>query len=370
MLFIMLVLVSTSVSTVEAQEARPKRPMKIIYFEAGPYHDYSMNLLALAKGLAELGLIRNGNAPTPVDGAAGGTWKWLSENAGGNDLSFLADGFYSADWDDDRQLEMKEEVLGRIEKGEVDLVLAMGTVAGQLMITNEHGAFVLSITATDPMAAGITKTPERSGLGHVHVQVQEGRIERQLSMFHNAFGFKTLGVPYDITPEGQATMGISTIGKVAADKGFKVNSCMANLEINDRDKSYQYLVDCLERLSRQSDAIYLTVTNAMDENRMEGILAPMIANKRPTFSQKGSSETKRGVLMSMAEDDFISSGRFEAQVISEILAGRNPGEINQIYLPPLTMALNFKMATLIGWDPPFETLAATNELYVTMGEGQ
>ncbi|MDR2387951.1 MAG: ABC transporter substrate-binding protein, partial [Deltaproteobacteria bacterium] len=153
-------------------------------------------------------------------------------------------------------------------------------------------------------------------------------------------------------------------------KGFTIKSCKAELEISDRDLGYENLLDCLERLSRDSDAIYLTVSNAMDEDRMSGILAPMIANKLPTFSQKGPSETKLGVLMSLAENDFISSGRFEAQVINEILSGRRPSKINQIYMPPLTMALNFKMATMIGWDPPFETLATVDELFTTMGDGE
>jgi hypothetical protein len=70
--------------------------------------------------------------------------------------------------------------------------------------------------------------------------------------------------------------------------------------------------------------------------------------------------------MSLAEEDFMSSGRFEAEVIREILAGRRPGEINQIYVAPLTMALNIKMAMAIGWDPPFKVLAAVDELYTTM----
>ena len=228
------------------------------------------------------------------------------------------------------------------------------------MATDEHRTPTLSITATDPVAAGISKTAERSGLDHVHVQVEEGKIERQLSMFHNVFGFKTLGVPYDLTDEGLSAMGTATIERMAEKLGFEIRSCQAALEIPDYEAATLNLVGCLKTLSQESDAVYLTVSNAMRENRMAEILAPMIERSLPTFSQRGPVETRLGVLMSLAEDDFVNSGRFEAEVVCQVLSGRQPGSINQIYSAPLTMALNIKTAMAIGWNPPFEILAGVD----------
>jgi hypothetical protein len=74
--------------------------------------------------------------------------------------------------------------------------------------------------------------------------------------------------------------------------------------------------------------------------------------------------------MSLAEDDFISSGRFEAEVLREIVNGREPGSLPQIYVSPLTVALNYRTAKAIGWDPPFELLAVIDELYVDDWSGQ
>lgn len=380
------------------------RPWRVIYLQAGPYRDYLMNLVGLSSALKELNLVEkafpylNTEAKFPDDishdivlsipnhaytadrpkrpdplikeniepsqeADAAQLWTWLSKNAGGDRLIFLADGFYSADWDDVKLANIKVEIIQRLKRDEADMVIAMGTAASQAMICDDITKAVLSVSATDPIAAGLTKDKEFSGRDNVHVQVESGKLERQLTMFHNLFKFKTLGVPYDSTEEGRKTMGVETIEKVAQEKGFKIISCFTNLEIPDLEKSSANLTSCLKRLSEESEAIYLTVNNGMAPEGMANILAPIIAYGRPSFSQKGPVETRLGVLMSLAEDDFINSGRFEAKVIEQILLGQKPGNISQHYVAPLTLALNIKMAMIIGWDPPFEVLAAIDQLF-------
>jgi ABC-type uncharacterized transport system substrate-binding protein len=344
----------------------PVMRWRVAYVEAGPYYDYRMNLIGLAQGLEELGLIEDGQPPDEFLESSESVWRWLSESAGGARLSFGPDDFYSANWDYGKLLEAKNRVLAKAKAGEIDLILAFGTAASQSLATDEHQTPTLSITATDPVGAGISQTAFKSGLPHVHVQVQPGQLERQLSMFHNVFGFKTLGVPYDPAADGGSTMGLPTIERMAERLGFKMVSCPAELEISDRDAAFENLMVCLRRLSLESEAVYLTVSNGMVESRLGEILAPMIDKRLPTFSQRGPAEARQGVLMSLAEEDFRSSGRFEAEVVKEVLSGRQPEAIGQIFTAPLTMALNIKMAMAIGWDPPLKVLAAVNELYTTM----
>ncbi len=342
----------------------PARPWRVIYVEGGPYRDYHLTLAGLARGLKTLGLIDRGEVPV-VRGSEDTTevWNWLAENAGGPYLKFLPDGHYSAGWDETRRAAIKREVLARLARGEVDLILAFGTSAGEDLATNEHRTTVLSVSVTDPVAAGLTRSEGDSGLDHVHVQVEVGKIERQLTMFHKLFRFQRLGVPYDSSPGGQKTLGVRTIEQVARERGFEIVPCLAELEIPDREESFQNLLGCLEFLSRRSEAVYLTVNNGMQADRMDRLLAPLIKAGLPTFSQNGPAETRLGVLMSLAEDDFARSGLFEAEVVRELLRGRKPREISQIYVAPLTLALNLKMALAIGWNPPFEVLAAVDELY-------
>ena len=338
------------------------RPWRVAYLEGGPYRDFAMILAGLAKGLWELGIIEEGEMPAPAGKDARDLWGRLSQKAGGDKLIFLADGFYSGGWDDETFQEEGAGLIKRLQAGEIDLVLAMGTQASLLLAASDHRVPTLSISATDPVAAGISQTTERSGLDHLHVQVESGRIERQLAMFHNLICFSSLGVPLDSNVAGMATMGEQTIRRVAQERGFELVECRTDLETASAEARFENLVGCLKSLSQASEAVYLTVNQGMSDERMAEILAPMAAKGLPTFSQKGPAETRLGVLMSLAEDDFLTSGRFKAEVVRDVLKGRLPGEIPQLYLPPLTMALNFDTAVAIGWDPPFELLAVLDEI--------
>ncbi len=363
---LLLIVVFSAAPAAALEKPAPElaRPWRVIYVEGGPYRDYHLTLAGLARGLKTLGLIQRDEVPL-VRGSedTADMWRWLAENAGGPYLKFLPDGHYSAGWDETRRAAVKREVLARLARGEADLVLAFGTSAGEDLVTDEHHTPVLSISVTDPVAAGLSRSDRDSGRDHVHVQVEVGKIERQLAMFHKIFQFRRLGVPYDVTPGGQKTMGVSTIEKVARERGFEIVPCLAELEIADRDESFHNLLGCLEFLSRRGEAVYLTVNNGMQADRMDRLLAPLIAAELPTFSQNGPAETRLGVLMSLAEDDFARSGLFEAEVIRALLNGKKPREIPQVYVAPLTLALNLKMALAIGWNPPFEVLAAVDELY-------
>lgn len=348
----------------------PGGKWRVIYVEGGHYKDYYQVLGGIIHGLKHLGLIQYENPPRLVDGSedTAGLWTWLAENAQSDLLEFAADGYYSADWNDELRPRVKADILKRLKTaGDVDLILTFGTWAGQDLVTDEHQVPVMSITVTDPVAAGISSAASDSGLDHAHVQVELGRNERQIRIFHDIFKFRRLGLPYDTTLSGQDAMGISTIKYTAAELGIEVIPCETQLEIDDREQSFQNLLTCVKQLSTKSDAIYLTVNNGMQDDRMTEILAPIMKARIPSFSQNGSSETELGVLMSLGQDNYNDSGLFEAKAIEEIVGGKKPRAVGQIYEAPLTLALNLKMTLAIGWNPPFEVLIAMDEIYQNIG---
>ena len=53
-----------------------------------------------------------------------------------------------------------------------------------------------------------------------------------------------------------------------------------------------------------------------------------------------------------------------------MLNGTKPRDISQIFTGPLGMAINLKMAILIGWDPPLEVLAAVDRIYLELSNAQ
>lgn len=338
---------------------------RVIYVEGGPYTDYQQIFAGTVRGLAKLGLIANGDIPVPANSEnTREMWTWLCANAGGDRMEFLPDGYYSANWDEKLRVSNKADIMRRIhERGDVDIILAFGTWAGQDMATDEHAVPTFSMSVTDAVDAGIVASAEDSGRDHVHAQVEPGRYERQVAIFHDVFKFKRMGVVYEDTPDGRSSSGIPAVEKAARELGVELVPCTTTLNLPDLDQSFENLRRCVENLSPQCDAIYLTVNTGMQGHRIRELLQPIIAAGIPSFSQSGPGETKLGVLMSLAQTDFDDVGLFEANAVAKVLDGAKPRDVNQIFEGPLGLAINLKMAMLIGWNPPFEILAAVDEIH-------
>ncbi len=99
---------------------------------------------------------------------------------------------------------------------------------------------------------------------------------------------------------------------------------------------------------------------------MKELISPLIEAGIPSFSQSGPEDTRLGVLMSIAQSNFRAEGMASAQAIVKVLDGTKPRDITQIFIEPLSMAINLKMAMLIGWDPPLEVLIAVDQFYQDM----
>jgi hypothetical protein len=108
----------------------------------------------------------------------------------------------------------------------------------------------------------------------------------------------------------------------------------------------------------------------MQWHRMKELLEPLIDAGIPSFSQLGSKETRLGVLMSISQNDFKHEGMAAAKAIVKVIGGVKPRDISQIFTGPLGMAINLKMAMLIGWDPPLEVLTAVDSIYQDLANAQ
>ena len=345
------------------QENPSQKKWRIIYIEGSSYTDFPYILSATVKHMAKLGIIENGKIPAENSGTSKEIWEWLSANAGGKHVEFLADGFYSTQGKSQALVNNKTAILERIQKSnDIDMIFAFGTAAGIDMATDEHSIPTLSMSVTDAVQAGIIKSTEDSGLDHVHGQVEIGRYERQLSIFHDIFKFKKLGVPVPNTKAGRASIAMPSIEKSAKELGFEIVPCELDLSATDA-VFFENLRACLNTLSQTSDAIYLTTNPGMQWDKMPELLAPIIQAGIPSFSQNGLVETKLGVLLSIAQNSFDNEGIHGAETVGKIIAGAKPRDLDQVFEGPLGLAINLKMAMLIGWNPPFEILAAVDTIY-------
>ena len=106
---------------------------RIGYFKSGDYVDYPKTLHFIAQGLQQLGWV---SLPAIPDGLSGKQlWQLLAEHAHSDTIEFVADAWWhSGNFDADQRPEVRKIILERLKKRkDIDLVIAMGTWAGQDM---------------------------------------------------------------------------------------------------------------------------------------------------------------------------------------------------------------------------------------------
>lgn len=351
-------------------DAKPRpevRPKRIAYYEGGPYSWYPKVLKSATAALARMGRMEAVDFSAFKDAEdSEALWRKLAEATKGDPLEFVADAWWSAGWDDAKRAENRRQALARLGKGtDIDLVVAMGTWAGQDLAVANHTVPVLVMSASDPVQAKIVASTTDSGLDHVHAQVDPTKTRRQVRLFHELVGFKRLGVVYEDTVVGRSYAGLAEIEAAAAERKFGLAKCHAVLDIGAEEAANNLLACHDELIRRGVDAVYLTVNNGMIPHRMAELLEPFQRKRIPTFSQLGSEEVRLGVLFSMAQAEARYVGEFHAQAIAKVLDGAKPRSLPMLFEEPPKIALNLQTAETIGFDPPVLILMAADEIFRT-----
>lgn len=342
---------------------------RIGYLEGGPYSQYPATLIATVKGLVDLDWLKPLNFPEDIGPDDAHTlWEFLAKNADSEYIEFVPDAFWSGNWDEDPPREqLRAEVIKRLNEGGVDLMIAMGTWAGQDLATSEVSTPTVVLSSSDPLGSGIVKSADDSGFDHLNARLDPTRYLRQVRLFHDIIGFKRLGIVYEDTVAGRTYAALDDVKAVAAERGFEVVPCTTMLDVHSGE-AFRNLLTCHEELAPNVDAMYLTENNGMQLDRFPELLAPLFANDIPTFSMAGSDEVRHGVLLSIAQAGFKYVGDFHAKTIAKILNGATPRLLTQVFEEPPKIAINLKTAERIGFDPPVDILMAADEIYENIEE--
>lgn len=218
-------------------------------------------------------------------------------------------------------------------------------------------------STSNPVSSGIIKSIEDSGFKHVHATVDPNKHFRQIKLFHEIIGFKKLGVAYEDTLEGRSYAAIDIIEKISKNESFDIIPCFTLSDIKDQSIANKSVVDCYRKLSEATDAIYITEQGGVNESTIKDIVNIVNSKRIPSFSQSGSDEVSRGVLLSFSQSGFKYIGEFQAKAIIDILSGEIPGDIGQSFEEPLRIAINLKSAEKIGFNPPLIILGLADEIY-------
>lgn len=341
---------------------------RVGYLQGGNGGDYLPVLKGVYKGFAELGWVKNKDIPN-IDGEGGTTemWQWMSKNSQSVHLEFVEDAFYNADWKSELRGKNKETLLNRLNtQKDIDIMIAMGTWAGQDLANNDHSVATIVLTASDPLKAKIIKSVEDSGYDHLHAHVDPDRYRRQVILFHEIIGFNKLGVVYEDTEYGRNIAQVNMIEEVAKEMNFEVVLCNAKYSDITKEQAADEVKKCHEELAPKVDAVYVTTHTGVYPKSMSNVLDPLNKKEIATFSQRGSSDVRYGVLMSISQANFVYAGQFYAEIMAKIFNGAKPRELGQIFEDPPKIAINLETAKIIGYNPPVDILGAADEIFNTI----
>ncbi|MFO7727555.1 MAG: ABC transporter substrate binding protein [Desulfonatronovibrio sp.] len=367
---ILLALFFVSVAQIPAETYSTAPPesveekWRIGYLEGGEFPDYQIIFFRTLEGLMELGWIKPVELPADYIPDHRRMWDWVVENVNSQYLEFVQDAYYSSDFDADKRKQTKQELLARLnEQKDLDLILAMGTWAGQDLANDEHSTPTVVASTSDPVGSGIVKSMEDSGYDHLHAKVEPDRYYRQVRLFHDIIGFEKLGLVYEDTVEGRTFAAVSEVEKVAEERGFELERCFARNSGVSKEQASIEAQECYRELAPQVDALYMTVHRGENLNNLPRLLEPLFDHEVATFAMAGSEFVRHGVLLSIAHADFSYTGMFHAETVAKILNGAKPRDLEQKWVAPPKIAINLKTAEIIGFNPPFDVLAAADDIF-------
>jgi ABC-type uncharacterized transport system substrate-binding protein len=337
---------------------------RVGYYEGGEYIDYQKIFTETIVGLMKLGWIEQADIPPQKGEQTKELWAWLSTKGKSKYIEFVKDGHYSASWDDKTRVDTAASVIKRLnKKNDIDLMIAMGTWAGQDLANDKHKTWTEVISASDPIASGIVKSVDDSGYPYLHAQVDPFRYERQVRVFNDIIGFKKMGICYEDTEAGRSYAAIDKVEKVAKERGFEIIRAYTKSDVADVKIAEESVKKAFEELVEKCDAIYVTVQGGVSYRSIPALVDIANEHKIPTFSQSGSEEVKYGFLASLSQAGFKYIGQFHAEILAKMFNGAEPGKLVQLFEEPPKIAINIKTAEVIGFNPPVDIMLAADEIF-------
>ncbi len=340
---------------------------RVAYCQGTSYKDYLSTLQGLVQGLMKYGWIEKTPLPTFANATdTHSMWLWLAKNIKSDYLEFVQDAYYDMSLEKQSLPSTEQEMIQRLKMNHFDLIIAMGTLAGQALANNLHSTPTMVMSASDPLGAGIVKGIRDSGYDHVHAKLEPQKYSKQIEFFYDTVVFEKLGLVYNDTPIDRSYAGITFVEAVAEKKGFQVVPCLIKPEDAKQGESHylKKVFECHQKLARTIDAFYLTVNPQIKLSKLPKLLTPFFEAKIPTYSQSGEDDVARGILLGTSNrSNNIYTGWFYAKTMASILNGISPRALPMVLEKPLTPAINLTTAHRIDFEVPLEILSIAGSIY-------
>jgi ABC-type uncharacterized transport system substrate-binding protein len=349
-----------------ASVARPDgKRWRIGYVDSGEYADYPLTLAEIVDGLRRLGWLTL-KSDVPNNLSSRDLWNWLSENVQSDTVEFVQDAWWQpGNFDAEKREPLRVAIAERVrQRGDLDLMIAIGTWAGQDMRAIGPPVSTIVGSTSDPLAAGISDSATDSGRDNLHARIEPDRYQRQIRLFREIVPFKKLGIVYEDSEAGRTYGAVAAVEQVGKELGFAVEHCHARSSSVSTETAVANALQCYRDLAQQRvDAVYVTSHRGVTLESIGDIARILRQAKIPSFSMAGSKEVERGILLSLAQADLSYVGLFHAETIARIFNGAKARQLSQLWVDPPKIALNLATARIIGFDPPVDILLAADEVY-------
>ncbi len=345
-------------------------PYKICYVDIDPYPPSGEMLYYLIKQLYDTGWIvfPEGKNITdlpfdPSDLDAGKFIDYLADIGTGDYISFSRDqNYYIALEDNDTvQANIKKGILN----GDIDLILCLGTSPGELVINTMaiRDTPIMVYYSVDPVASGLSKTQEYSGLNNVWCHTSNEVYKNQLAFYHDAYPFKKLGMVY----YSESVAAVATYREAA--KGLGVTLEEATIKTYEKaeeaENYYKNLEDAYRDMveNRGIDAFLLSADMIKEAERVPHFMDIFYKKNIPVFVQNSEFSVAEGATMIMSASDARSQAPFAIDAMMRIFGGEKPGEIYQKFIPSPYVTINLKSAEKIGLNIDDEIIRMAEKIY-------
>lgn len=315
------------------QAAWAKDKYRIGYLQGGDYHTYRQLFSSVIKEMKRL--------------------KWADK------LEFPSDACFSADWNREKCKKMAQSLASRKD---LDMIWAFGTWAGQEMVKTKNTTTpIVVMSVSNAFRSGIVPSYKDSGRDNLTTRIDPDKYERQMRLFYDIFRFKKLGFVYADTPTGRTYAALDTLKKLSSELNFELVG-YNKIPENKKD-SPPWILKGVKEIAPKIDAYYMTICIGFKISQVPKLTAVLNQHKIPTMSMYGADYVKAGALMTIADSRYKQRARFTVAKIIKILQGAKPRDFPIVFAPGPRLALNLAVAKKLGWDPPIDILASTDNAY-------
>jgi ABC-type uncharacterized transport system substrate-binding protein len=320
------------------------KTMRLGYLEAGSFWTYTASAEALLAALKDPGLASKMNWHNTVT---------IPDNA-----------YFSPGWGNIDELRNAAATL--MQRTDLDLILVAGTDATTAILEKNNGKTpIVAFSVADPVLSGFVKSSHDSGVDNFTVRIVPGRYKRMFDVFYSIAKYKRLGIMYHNSPSTMLFSSVQDARAAAAENGYELVEYPYLPESENTascKKGLKFLLD------KNIDAFFIGSLLCFDWTKADvtPLIDTLIDHNVVTFAREGTPLVKRGGLMGFSTISFSKRGRFLVERVIKILQGASPRSLSMIDNAIPKISLNLLTAEKIGFNPPLDLLAASDEVFLSI----